>query len=203
MEFKQLELKQDSNWFRRTYKSKHIRKSILYILIGLILNRIIKGESPEIFLEIPPYRLPSLSATLKKTWMRVRWFLKEAIPFLIVGVFFINILYAVGVLQWFGDMVSPFMTGLFGLPGEASISLVTGFIRKDLAVGMLLSFNMSPIQLVIAVTMLTIYFPCIATFSVLVRELGVKDMFKSALIMISIAIIVGVILKFILLSGFI
>jgi len=177
--------------------------SILYILIGLILNRIIKGESPEIFLEIPPYRLPSLSATLKKTWMRVRWFLKEAIPFLIVGVFFINILYAVGVLQWFGDMVSPFMTGLFGLPGEASISLVTGFIRKDLAVGMLLSFNMSPIQLVIAVTMLTIYFPCIATFSVLVRELGVKDMFKSALIMISIAIIVGVILKFILLSGFI
>ena len=177
--------------------------SILYILIGLILNRIIKGESPEIFLEIPPYRIPSLSATLKKTWMRVRWFLKEAIPFLIVGVFFINILYAVGVLQWFGDMVSPFMTGLFGLPGEASISLVTGFIRKDLAVGMLLSFNMSPIQLVIAVTMLTIYFPCIATFSVLVRELGVKDMFKSALIMISIAIIVGVILKFILLSGFI
>jgi len=114
-----------------------------------------------------------------------------------------NILYAVGVLQWFGDMVSPFMTGLFGLPGEASISLITGFIRKDLAVGMLLSFNMSPIQLVIAVTMLTIYFPCIATFSVLVRELGVKDMFKSALIMISIAIIVGVILKFILLSGFI
>ena len=172
-------------------------------MIGLILNRIIKGESPEIFLEIPPYRLPSLSATLKKTWMRVRWFLKEAIPFLIVGVFFINILYAVGVLQWFGDMVSPFMTGLFGLPGEASISLITGFIRKDLAVGMLLSFNMSPIQLVIAVTMLTIYFPCIATFSVLVRELGVKDMFKSALIMISIAIIVGVILKFILLSGFI
>jgi ferrous iron transport protein B len=95
------------------------------------------------------------------------------------------------------------MTTLFGLPGEASISLITGFLRKDLAVGMLLSFNMSPMQLVVAVTMLTIYFPCVATFSVLVRELGLKDMFKSALIMISIAIIVGVSLNLILLSGII
>ena len=153
--------------------------SILYILIGLLLNRFIKGQSPEIFLEIPSYRRPSISTTIKKTWMRVRWFLKEAIPFLILGVFFINILYAIGVLQWFGDMISPVMMGLFGLPGEASISLVTGFLRKDLAVGMLLSFNMNPMQLLIAVTILTIYFPCVATFSVLVRELGFKDMIKS------------------------
>ena len=95
------------------------------------------------------------------------------------------------------------MTILFGLPGEASISLITGFLRKDLAVGMLLSFNMNPMQLVIAVTMLTIYFPCVATFSVLIKELGIKDMFKSALIMIIIAISVGFLLKSILLGGYI
>ena len=99
--------------------------SILYILIGLLLNKFIKGESPEIFLEIPSYRRPSFIATFKKTWMRVRWFLKEAIPFLIVGIFFINILYAVGVLQWFGDLVSPVMTGLFGWLVEVSFFLLT------------------------------------------------------------------------------
>ena len=177
--------------------------SILYILLGLIFNKIIKGDSPEIFLEIPSYRRPSFRSTCKKTWMRVRWFLKEAIPFLIIGVFIINIFYAIGILQWFGDLVSPIMTILFGLPGEASISLITGFLRKDLAVGMLLSFNMNPMQLVIAVTMLTIYFPCVATFSVLIKELGIKDMFKSALIMIIIAISVGFLLKSILLGGYI
>jgi ferrous iron transport protein B len=177
--------------------------TILYIILGLIFNKMIKGESPEIFLEIPSYRRPSFRTTCKKTLMRVRWFLKEAIPFLIIGVFFINILYAIGILQWFGNLVSPVMTLLFGLPGEASISLLTGFLRKDLAVGMLLSFNMSPMQLVIAVTMLTIYFPCVATFSVLVKELGVKDMFKSAFIMIIIAVIIGFLLKSILLGGFI
>jgi len=174
--------------------------SILYILIGLILNKIIKGESPEILLEIPSYRRPSLNTTLKKTWMRVRWFISEAVPFLIFGVLIINILYAIGVLQWFGNLVSPLMGVLFGLPGEASIALVTGFIRKDLAVGMLLSFDMNPMQLVIAVTMLTIYFPCVATFAVLIRELGWKDMLKSAIIMLVVALSVGFVLKVILLG---
>jgi len=174
---------------------------VLYIVIGLILNRFIKGESPEIFLEIPSYRRPSFKAILKKTWMRVRWFLKEAIPYLFVGVLVINVLYAIGVLQWFGNAVSPVMEGLFGLPGDTSIALVTGFLRKDLAVGMLLTIEgMTAMQLVVAVTMLTIYFPCVATFAVLIKELGIKDMLKSAVIMIGTAITVGIILKIVLLG---
>jgi len=173
---------------------------ILYVSIGIILNKFVKGTSPEIFLEIPPYRRPSLGTTGKKTWMRVKWFLKEAIPFMILGVAVVNILYTVGFLQWLANSLQPVMEGLFGLPGGASIAMVTGFLRKDLAVGMLLSLNMSPLQLVIAATMLTIYFPCIAAFIVLMKELGIKDMLKSAAIMISTAVIVGILLKLILLG---
>jgi len=174
--------------------------SVLYIILGLILNRFIKGESPEIFLEIPSYRRPSFKATFKKTWMRVRWFLKEAIPFLFFGVLIINVLYAIGVLQLISNALQPIMSGIFGMPGEASIALITGFLRKDLAVGMLVPLNMTPLQLVIAVTMLTIYFPCIATFAVLIKELGIKDMIKSAAIMLGVAAIVGFSLKVILLG---
>jgi ferrous iron transport protein B len=174
---------------------------ILYVVIGLIMNRFVKGESPEIFLEIPSYRRPSFKATLKKTWMRVRWFLKEAIPFLFLGVIIINVLYAVGFLQWLGDVLSPVMTGLFGLPGESSTALAIGFLRKDLATGMLLTIEgMTAVQLVIAATMLTIYFPCVATFAVLIKELGVKDMIKSATIMVTTAVVVGIILRLILLG---
>jgi ferrous iron transport protein B len=174
---------------------------ILYVILGLIMNKFIKGASPEIFLEIPPYRRPSFKATLKKTWMRVRWFLKEAIPFLFIGVAVINILYAVGFLQWLSIALSPVMEGLFGLPGEASTALVTGFLRKDIAVGMLLTIEgMGPMQLTIAATMLTVYFPCIATFAVLVKELGIKDMIKAAIIMITTAVFVGVIMRIILLG---
>jgi len=174
---------------------------ILYVFLGLIMNKFIKGESPEIFLEIPPYRRPDFKATLKKTWMRVRWFLKEAIPFLILGVVIINLLYAVGFLQWLGTALAPLMEGIFGLPGEASTALVTGFLRKDIATGMLLTIDgMGPMQLTIAATMLTIYFPCVATFVVLVRELGIKDMIKSAIIMITTAVLVGFIMKIVLLG---
>jgi ferrous iron transport protein B len=93
------------------------------------------------------------------------------------------------------------MEGLFGLPGETSIALVTGFLRKDLAVGMLVTIEgITVFQLVIAVTMLTIYFPCVATFAVLIKELGIKDMIKSAAIMIGTAATVGIILKLILIG---
>jgi ferrous iron transport protein B len=177
-----------------------ITLTLLYVILGLILNRFIKGESPEIFLEIPSYRRPSFKATFKKTWMRIRWFLKEAIPFLFFGVLIINILYAVGILQLISNALQPIMSGLFGMPGDASIALITGFLRKDLAVGMLISLNMTPLQLVIAVTMLTIYFPCVATFAVLIKELGIKDMIKSAALMLGVAAIVGILLKLILLG---
>jgi len=173
---------------------------ILYLVIGVLMNKFVKGPSPEIFLEIPPYRRPSFKTTGKKTWMRVKWFLKEAIPFMIIGVAAINILYTVGALQWLADALSPFMNNLFGLPGDASVAMVSGFLRKDLAVGMLKALNMSPMQLVIAATMLTIYFPCIATFIVLIRELGVKDMIKSAAIMVLTAGIVGMIMKIVLIG---
>ncbi len=175
-----------------------ISLAIIYISIGILLNKIIKEPSPEIFVEIPPYRRPSIRVIIKKTWMRVRWFLREAIPFLFLGVAIINILYTIGFLNWFGNVLSPVMEGLFNLPGETSIALVTGFLRKDLAVGMLLSVEgIGPYQLVIASTLLTIYFPCVASFAVLIKELGIKDMFKAALLMITTALIVGVILRLI------
>lgn len=36
MEFKQLELNPESNWFKRTIRSQHFRKSIIFIAVGAI-----------------------------------------------------------------------------------------------------------------------------------------------------------------------
>ncbi|MBC2697612.1 MAG: ferrous iron transporter B [ANME-2 cluster archaeon] len=171
-----------------------------YVSSGLLLNRYIAGESPELFLEIPPYRRPYGKALLKKTWMRVRIFLTEAIPFVFLGVLFINILYAVGIIETLGTFFSPVISGIWGLPKEAAAALLIGFLRKDMAIGMLLPLGMNPFQLVIAATVLTIYFPCVATFAVLVRELGIRDMAKSVLLMIAAALIVGGIMRLILLG---
>ncbi len=171
---------------------------LVFIILGLLLNRMARGESMEIFLDIPPYRRPCMVAIAKKTWMRVRWFLAEAVPFLFLGVLAVNILNALGVIHYVAIHVAPFMRIWFGLPGEAVPALLAGFLRKDLAVGMLVPLGLSPEQLTIAVTVLALYFPCIATFAVLLKELGVKDMLKSAAIMVSTALVAGGILRLIL-----
>ncbi|MFP3910240.1 MAG: FeoB small GTPase domain-containing protein, partial [Archaeoglobaceae archaeon] len=42
--------------------------AVVYLVAGVILNKLTSGESPEIFLEIPPYRRPSVETILKKTF---------------------------------------------------------------------------------------------------------------------------------------
>jgi len=164
---------------------------IVWVLLGFFLNKIMKGESPEIFVEIPPYRLPSFRVLMKKLWMRVLAFIKEAIPFMLLGVLFMNILYALHIIDFIGKLTEPIITGILGLPKEAVGALIVGFLRKDVAIGMLSPLNMSMGQLVIASVILTMYFPCIATFTVLLKELGVKDMLKSSAIMVVSTLLVG------------
>ncbi|MBN1258552.1 ferrous iron transporter B [Candidatus Peregrinibacteria bacterium] len=170
----------------------------VWFILGFLLNKIMKGVTPETFMEIPPYRVPHVRILAKKLWMRIRKFLTEAIPFVFLGVFFVNILYATGVIEYVSNVTAPVIVGVLGLPKEAVASLVIGFLRKDVAVGMLLPLGLSMKQLVIASTVLTMYFPCIATFVVLFRELGAKDLAKSTLIMVLASFSVGGILNLIL-----
>jgi ferrous iron transport protein B len=171
---------------------------VVWLALGVLLNRFSKGESPEIFVEIPPYRIPYWGALFKKLSMRIRGFLREAVPFVLLGVFVTNILYSLGIIQFVGQLASPVVTGVLGLPAGAVGALIIGFLRKDVAVGMLLPLGLDLPQLVVASVVLTMYFPCVATFTVLIKELGIKDMAKSAGIMAASALIVGGLLNLIL-----
>jgi ferrous iron transport protein B len=164
---------------------------LVWIILGLILNRTIKGESPEIFVEIPPYRMPYFNALFKKLWMRILWFLKEAVPFVLIGVLIVNILYSLGIIEFIGGLTEPLITGIMGLPSDAVGALIVGFLRKDVAVGMLVPLDLTIKEMIIASVVLTMYFPCIATFTVLIKELNTKDMIKASLIMLTSTVTVG------------
>jgi len=170
----------------------------LLIIKGLILNKVIKGASPEILLEVPPYRVPQVRAVLKKLWMRIYGFVREAVPYVLLGVVVVNILYILGVIDFLSGFFAPVLSGLWGLPEEAISALLVGFLRKDVAIGMLGPLGLSTKQLVVGCVVLAIYFPCVATFTILVKELGLKDMAKAALLMITTAVIVGGILNLVL-----
>jgi len=168
----------------------------LVIILGIILNRTLTGYSPEFLLEIPPYRFPPLLMLWKKLYFRIRGFLVEALPVVLLGVCFINILLYFKLFDFVTAIFAPIVHGLFGLPKEAVVALAIGFLRKDVAVGMLMPLGLSANQLFIGATLLAISFPCVASFVVLAKELGLKGLIKSTLIMIGISLMVGALLHF-------
>ncbi|NLS45639.1 MAG: ferrous iron transporter B [Firmicutes bacterium] len=170
----------------------------LWLVIGLILNAALPGSSPPLLMEVPPYRLPHPKILAKKIWMRIRIFLAEAIPYVLLGVLFVNLLHLSGIITLLSRVFAPLFSGLLGLPSEAVIALLAGFLRKDVAVGMLSPLGLSIKQLVVAGIVLSAYFPCAATFVVLLRELGPVDMVKSSFIMLIAAFGAGGLMNFVM-----
>ncbi|MFO7952276.1 MAG: ferrous iron transporter B [Bacillota bacterium] len=170
----------------------------IWMVLGLIIDRIMPGYTPSMVVEIPPYRIPSFQAQVKKLVMRVKGLVVHATPYILGGILLVNVLYTSGIVDYIGFLFTPIITGALGLPGEAVSTLLVGFLRKDVAVAMLVPLGLEARQFVIGAVVLAAYFPCAATFTVLVKELGVRDMFKSAVIMIITAFSIGWILNLLL-----
>jgi len=167
----------------------------LLLILGIILNRTLRGYSPELLLEIPPYRIPPLFMLIKKLYLRIKAFIFDALPVVLLGVLVINILNFFKLFDFFTSIFKPFLTKLFGLPKESIFALLIGFLRKDIAVGLLIPLNLSIKQLLISTVLLGLSFPCIATFIILLKELGFKALLKATAIMLGVGIIVGGILN--------
>ena len=164
---------------------------VSWLIIGLILNRAVRGFNPELLVEIPPYRLPPWQVIGEKLWLRVSGFIKEALPIVLGTVLVVNVLYTLGIFDAIADSTAPVLTGLWGLPKETITALAVGFLRKDVAMGMLAPMALTAKQLVISSTVLAMFFPCVATFVILARELGILNLLKAVGIMIAAALIVG------------
>ncbi len=171
---------------------------LVWLILGLVINRLAKGFSPELLIEIPPYRIPPWRAVLQKLWIRIAGFLKEAIPVILVATLVINILQVIGIFDVIADFTAPVVTNLLGLPKEAISALMIGFLRKDVALGMMAPLVLEAKQVVIGSVVLAMFFPCVATFVVLLRELGVMGLLKAMGIMILTVLIVGGMLNVIL-----
>jgi ferrous iron transport protein B len=123
----------------------------------------------------------------------LNWFLPLPLAMLVV-----DILYMLNVFNYIANIAAPVINGLLGLPKETVVALAVGFLRKDVAMGMLAPLGLTAKQLVISSTLLAMSFPCVATFVILARELGARDMLKATGIMIVSALIVGGLLNLIL-----
>ena len=166
-----------------------------WVLLGTILHRMMKGFSPELLIEIPRYRWPMAQPVLSKLWGRVNGYLREALPVVLAAIVFINLLYVAGVFEGLARLFAPVMTQLLGLPGESVTAIAIGFLRKDVALALLAPLSLTAGQFVVASVVLAMFFPCVATFAVLLRELGWRDTAKSTGIMVLTAFAFGSLLN--------
>ncbi len=176
---------------------------LVFLLVGFLAARLMPGEKPGFYMEIPPLRMPKISNVLMKTYMRIEWYFKEVFPLFILA----------SVLIWIGQI-----TGIFdmlisvlvhpvqwiGLPSEAATAVLFGFFRRDYGAAGLYDLQqagvLTGIPLVVAAVTLTLFVPCIAQFSVMIKERGLKTALAIALFVFPFAFVVGFLLNLTLTS---
>ena len=150
---------------------------LLFIAVGLLSAKILPGEAPMFYMELPPMRLPQLGNVLTKTYTRMQWYFLEILPLFVLA----SILLWLGkITGFFGTMIAamtPVMASI-GLPKEAAVAFIFGFFRRDYGAAGLYELQtqglMDARQLTVAAVTLTLFIPCIAQFLIMKKERGWK-----------------------------
>lgn len=146
--------------------------------VGFLAARALPGERSEFILELPPIRMPLWGNVIRKTQLRIRWYLGEAVPLFLAGTVILFVLDRTGGLTWLIRTTAPVVQGWLGLPAEASAVFVMGFLRRDYGAAGLFHMSqqgqLAPVQAVVALTVMTLFVPCVAHFLMIVKEQGLK-----------------------------
>ena len=169
---------------------------LVIALTGRLLSFMHPEDTPGLIMEMPVYRVPTLRNVFGKSWFRVREFVVEAWPVLIVGSAVLAVLNYFNAAYIFNFVTRPF-TWIMGLPAETGVPLIFGILRKELSLVMLGqalgSVDFSTVltfeQMVTYAAFVMFYLPCLATLSVLKRELGTRDMAAISMLTVIVALL--------------
>jgi Fe2+ transport system protein B len=164
-------------------------------LVGWLAARVLRGERSEFILELPPIRWPRFGNLLTKTRLRIWWYLGEAVPLFLIGTALLFVLDRIGALVVITAAGRPIVTGLLGLPPATAQILVMGFLRRDYGAAGLFqlahSGQLTGVQAVVALTVMTLFVPCVANFLIMVRERGLRTGLAILAVITPIAIFTG------------
>lgn len=155
---------------------------LIVFLLGLILSRFIITKPIGLIMNMPSYKMPDMGSILRRALLQAKHYMFIAFPIIIASTFVINALDFFGFLRYISDFLSPITVGLLGLPSIIGITLIVGFLRKELAVVLLaalvgtenFSEVLTPLQMVVFTIVSIFYIPCAATIATLANEFGWK-----------------------------
>ena len=150
----------------------------MLIAIGTTLDRALPGESPPLLIELPPLRWPRPNAVLKKTLTKGRWFMQEATPWFAAGALIVSVLQVTGGLDLWQRFLRPLMVNWLYLPAEAARTIVMGLVRRDFGAAGLYDMGLTPAQALVALIVITLFVPCVASIMVMAKEHGARTAFR-------------------------
>ena len=177
--------------------------ALVFLLVGFLAAIVIPGKKATFYMELPPLRIPKISNVMIKTYARLKWYLVEIIPIFLLA----------SVLLWLGELTGVFdlivdnligpLVALIGLPRETAVAFFFGFFRRDFGAAGLFdlyrSGTLSGIPLVVSAVTLTLFLPCIAQFSIMLKERGWKTTIAISAFIFPFAFGVGFVLNRVLL----
>lgn len=172
------------------------------LFVGYLASKIIPGEKPDFLIEIPPVRIPGLMNILVKTLHRLHWFMREAVPLFLLGTFILFVLTKIGLLKVLEAAASPLVVGVLALPHETTAGFLLGFLRRDYGVISIFSAldkvghgHIPTDDLLVALTVMTLFVPCLASFFVIIKEQGLKRALLMVAFIFLYAFLVGGLLR--------
>ena len=192
----------------------------LAIIVALLPRKtLFKGKPSPFILELPRYMLPTLRSALLHMWERGKWFLIKAGTFIFTVVILIWFLSAFpwdatnggelienSYIASFGHAIEPIFKPL-GWNWQAGVALFFGFLAKEAVVGTfgsLLGVSeegvknalmnagwFTPLTGFAYMAFVLIYFPCVATIAVMLREMKAKYTLLTIAYTITLAFIVA------------
>ncbi|KPU26673.1 ferrous iron transporter B [Caloranaerobacter sp. TR13] len=173
----------------------------VFLFIGYLTSKIMPGEGPSFYMEVPPLRLPKLTNILIKTYTRMQWYFIEIVPLFIFASVLIWIGNITGLFDVLVNMLKP-VVNMIGLPDNVAKVFLFGFFRRDYGAAGLYDLQqagvLSPRQLVVAAATLTLFVPCVAQFAMMIKERGTKTAILMGTFILIFSFAAGFVLNWIL-----
>ncbi len=155
----------------------------------LFRRKLVPGESGHFVMELPPYRVPTVTNVAAHVWERGWAFISRAGTFIFMAVFVIWVMDYFNVLESIGRAIAP----IFGPTGfgqwQAAVALVFGVFAKETVVGAFgtlfgaesgttigtalhSQLAWTPLVAYGFMLMILLYIPCVATLTTIKRETG-------------------------------
>ncbi len=149
----------------------------LFVVIGILAARLLPGEAPMFYMELPPMRLPQVGNVLTKTYTRMQWYFLEILPLFVLASVLLWLGKITGFFEKAVDAMTPLMAAI-GLPRETAVAFIFGFFRRDYGAAGLYDLQTGGLldarQLTVAAVTLTLFIPCVAQFLIMKKERGWK-----------------------------